>query len=133
MLSNGHRTAFSGSETLTGLCASRHSRIRVTKSGESQFAEGMVASGNCFALLGVSVILGRTIAETDDQPPADPHVAVLSYGYWHRQFGADAAAIGQKIDLDGQPFTIIGVAPPGFIGLEPGAPAEVIVPLSGLG
>ncbi|HEY1337398.1 MAG TPA: permease prefix domain 1-containing protein, partial [Bryobacteraceae bacterium] len=53
MLNNGERTAFSASETLAGLCASRHSRVRVTRSGESQFAEGMFAGGNCFALLGV--------------------------------------------------------------------------------
>jgi predicted permease len=130
MLNNGERAAFSGSETLAGLCASRHSRIRVTRSGESQFAEGMFAGGNCFSLLGVGATLGRTITETDDQPSASAFVAVLSYGYWQRQFGADPSVIGQKIDLDSRPFTIAGVAPPGFIGLEPGAPADIIVPLT---
>jgi predicted permease len=130
MLNNGERAAFSGSETLAGLCASRHSRIRVTRSGESQFAEGMFAGGNCFSLLGVGAALGRTITETDDQPAANAFVAVLSYGYWQRQFGGDPSVIGQNIDLDGQPFTIAGVAPPGFIGLEPGAPADLIVPLT---
>jgi hypothetical protein len=68
MLNNGERAAFSSSETLVGLCASRHSRIRITRSGESQFAEGMFAGGNCFSLLGVGTTLGRTITETDDQP-----------------------------------------------------------------
>ena len=130
MLGNGDRAAFSGSETLAGLCASRHSRIRVTRSGESQFAEGMFAGGNCFALLGVGAALGRTITETDDQLSVDSPVAVLSYGYWQRQFGADPRVIGQSIDLDGRAFTIAGVAPPGFIGLEPGAPADLIVPLT---
>jgi hypothetical protein len=61
---------------------------------------------------------------------ANAFVAVLSYGYWQRQFGADPGVIGQNIDLDGQPFTIAGVAPPGFIGLEPGAPADIILPLT---
>src|SRR5215471_1263832 len=88
MLNNGERAAFGGSETLAGLCASRHSRIRITRSGESQFAEGMFAGGNCFALLGVGPALGRTITEADDQPAAKAFVAVLSYGYWQRQFGA---------------------------------------------
>jgi predicted permease len=133
MLRNGDRAAFGTSETLAGLCASRHSRIRVTKSGESQFAEGMLAGGNCFALLGVRAALGRTITETDDRPSADGLVAILSCGYWQRHFGADPAVIGQNIDLDGRPFTIIGVMPPGFTGLEPGAPADVIVPLASLG
>ena len=130
MLTNGDREAFSTSETLAGLCASRHSRIRVTRLGESQFAEGMFAGGNCFALLGVGTAIGRTITEADDQPSAPALVAVLSYGYWQRKFGAGPSVIGQKIDLDGQLFTIAGVAPPGFIGLEPGAPAEIIVPLT---
>ena len=130
MLNNAERAAFSGSETLVGLCASRHSRIRVTRSGESQFAEGMFAGGNCFALLGVGAALGRTITETDDQQSADALVAVLGYGYWQRRFGADPSVIGQNIDLDGRPFTIAGVTPPGFMGLEPGAPADVIVPLT---
>ncbi len=130
MLTNGDREVLSGSETLAGLCASRHSRLRVTRSGESQFAEGMFAGGNCFALLGVGAALGRTITETDDQPSADALVAVLSYGYWQRQFGADPSVIGQSLDLDGRRFTIAGVAPPGFIGLEPGAPADIIVPLT---
>src|SRR5262249_55555253 len=93
------------------------------------FAEGMLAGGNCFALLGVGAALGRTIAETDDQLSADA-VAVLSYGYWQRQFRADPSVLGQKIDLDGRTFTIAGVAPPGFIGLEPGAPADLILPLT---
>jgi len=130
MLNNGERAAFSDSETLAGLCASRHSRVRVTRAGESRFAEGMFAGGNCFSLLGVGAALGRTITETDDQPSPNAFVAVLSYGYWQRQFGADPGVIGQNIDLDGQPFIIAGVAPPGFIGLEPGAPADVIVPLT---
>jgi predicted permease len=133
MLSNADRAAFSGSQTLSGLCASRHSRIRVTRSGESQFAEGMLASGNCFTLLGVSSILGRAITEADDQTSSDASVAVLSYNYWQRQFNHDPSVIGQSLDLEGHPFVIIGVAPPGFIGLEPGDPVDIFVPLSSLG
>ena len=60
-------------------------------------------------------------------------MAVLSYGYWQRQFGADPSAIGQTITLQDRPFTIIGVAPRGFIGLEPGRPVDIIVPLASQG
>jgi hypothetical protein len=49
-------------------------------------------------------------------------VAVLSYHYWKRRFGMERSAIGQSISLSGTPFTIIGVAPPEFFGLEVGEP-----------
>jgi predicted permease len=133
MLGNAHREALAGSETLVGLCASRHSRLRATVSGEPQFIEGMLASGNCFSLLGVSAVLGQMIAEEDDQPSAAQPVAVLSYGYWQRQFGGDQHAIGRTITLQDQSFTIAGVAPQGFIGLEPGKAADIFVPLNTLG
>ena len=131
MLNNGQREAFAGSETLVGLCASRHSILRINASGESQLADAMLASGNCFSLLGISSALGRMITESDDQ--ARQPVAVLSYGYWQRQFGADPRAVGQTVNLQDRPFTIVGVAPRGFIGLEPGRRADIIVPLNSQG
>jgi len=133
MLSNRQREAFAGSETLADLCASRHSRLRATTSGEPEIVEAMLASGNCFSLLGVSAILGRMITEADDQPSAAQLVAVLSYGYWERHFGGERSALGKTVILQDRPFTIIGVAPRGFIGLEPGIPADIIVPLNAQG
>jgi predicted permease len=131
MLNNRQREAFAASETLAGLCASRHSILRAGMSGESQFVEAMLVSGNCFSLLGISSALGRMIAEADDQ--AADAVAVLSHGYWQRQFGADPSAIGQTVTLQDRPFTIVGVAPREFVGLEPGRPADIIVPLNSQG
>lgn len=132
MLSNRQRQAFAGSETLEGLCASRHSRVTAVASGESRIVEAMLAGGNCFSLLGVSARTGRMIAEADDQPGAEG-AAVLSYGYWQRQFGADPGVVGRAITLQDKPFTIVGVAPKGFIGLEPGAPVDVIASINSLG
>ena len=114
MLGNRHREAFAESETLVGLCASRHSRLRATMSGESHFVEGMLAGGNCFSLLGVSAVLGRVITEADDQSAGLR--GGIEHRYWQRQFGANPNAIGQTITLQDRPFTIIGVAPHGFIG-----------------
>ncbi len=129
-LSLRYRDALSDSETLEGLCASRHWRVRVTRSEESKLAEGMLAEGNCFSLLGVSAALGRMTTDADDQSSGGALVAVLSYGYWQREFGADPSVIGQTIELQGRLFTVIGVAPRGFTGLEPGTPADIIVPLA---
>jgi len=130
MLGNRHREALAGSETLVGLCASRHSQIRATAAGDSQFVDGMLASGNCFSLLGVSAIRGRMITEADDQPSAGQPVAVLSYRYWQSRFGADENIIGQSITVEDRPFAIVGVAPRGFMGLEPGKSADIILPLN---
>lgn len=127
MLSSRQREAFAASETLSGLCASRHWRVRVTRSGEAQLVETMLAAGNCFSLLGISAAAGRMFSEADDQ--AGDLVAVLSYSYWQRVFGGDSGIVGQTIDVQGRPFTIIGVTARRFTGLEPGTPAEIIVPL----
>src|SRR5262249_28855827 len=56
-------------------------------------------------------------------------VAVISYTYWQRRLGGSAAAIGRKILIDGTPFTIVGVTPPGFFGLQVGDAPEVSVPI----
>jgi putative ABC transport system permease protein len=86
-------------------------------------------SGGYFALLGVHAIRGRLFGEEDDRPPAGNPVAVLAYGFWQRSFGGDAAALGSRIELDGRPFTVIGVLPAGFTGDEL-EPLEVWVPLN---
>jgi predicted permease len=132
MLSNRDRQALASSETLSGLCASRHQPLRTTLSGGAQLVEGMLVSGNCFSVLGVSAVLGRMTSEADDEPSSQP-TAVLSYGFWRRQFGGERGVIGRTLTLQGRPFTIIGVAPPAFTGLEPGRPAQVYAPLSTLG
>src|SRR5262249_9491936 len=62
---------------------------------------------------GVKPQLGRLFAAPDDQASAAP-TAVISHGLWRDKFGGDAAVIGKTISLDGNPFTVIGVAPPGF-------------------
>ncbi len=56
-------------------------------------------------------------------------MAVLSYGFWQRKFGADAAVIGNTIALNGTPYTIIGVTPPEFFGVRVGRPDAITVPI----
>jgi putative ABC transport system permease protein len=75
--------------------------------------QAAVVSANWFSILGVSVERGRAFAPDEDRPQA-PHVAILSDALWRSRFGANPAAIGRAIDLDGTPYTVIGVAPPRF-------------------
>ena len=67
----------------------------------------------------------------DDQPSGGPdgRVAVISYRFWQRHFGGAADAIGRSLTLDGVPFTVIGVTPPAFFGMEVGRTFDVIAPL----
>jgi predicted permease len=91
--------------------------------------EGQLVSGGYFGLLGVNPILGRAIGVEDDQTPNGHRVAMLSYGYWERRFGRDAGIVGSTIHLLDTPFTVIGVTPPEFFGVEIGAAPDIFVPL----
>jgi putative ABC transport system permease protein len=99
--------------------------------GETQFVEGMWADGGYFDALGVHAALGRTFSPTDDQRGGGPDgpVTVISYGYWQRHFGAAVDVIGRSVQLNSVRFTIVGVMPPEFFGLEVGRTFDFIVPL----
>lgn len=87
---------------------------------------GNVVSANYFELVGTYPFLGRGFVPEEDLPGANP-VAVLSYGFWQEQFGGQTNVLGHTLDLDGNKFEIIGVMPPGFVGL--GSPRfQFIIP-----
>ena len=85
-----------------------------------------LVSANYFALTGVRVSLGRLLREDDRD-----HVVVLSHGFWRARLAADPAAVGSTIVLNGTPFTVVGVAAPGFAGTEP-LVADCWIPLETL-
>jgi predicted permease len=72
-------------------------------------------TGNYFLTLGVGAFAGRVITPADDKPSAPP-VAVLSHHAWQSAYGGDASIVGSTLVLNGHPFSVIGVAPPGFFG-----------------
>ena len=72
-------------------------------------------SGNYFSTLGVGAYLGRPFAESDDRLGAPP-VLVLSYVAWETEFGRDPGIVGATVSVQKHPFTVAGVAPPGFFG-----------------
>jgi putative ABC transport system permease protein len=91
--------------------------------------QGQLVSGNYFALLGVSPIVGRSIGPDDDRVPNGHPVAMLSHGYWERRFARDASIAGRTIRLSGTPFTIVGVTPREFFGVDVGTAPDVFMPL----
>ncbi len=93
-------------------------------------AGGMLVSGGYFALLGVRPALGRLLAPADEPRVGEAPVVVLSYAYWRNELGADPGVLGQTLTVNGQPLTIVGVAPAGFFGTVWGRRPRVFVPLS---
>jgi predicted permease len=72
-------------------------------------------TGNYFSTLGVGAFGGRVFTSDDDKPSASP-VAVISHQVWQTTYGADSSVVGSTFVVEGHPFTVIGVAPPGFFG-----------------
>jgi len=98
--------------------------------GESEQAFGMIVSGNYFDVLGVRPAHGRFFSPEEDATPGAHPVAVISHGTWRRRFGADPSAVGRQVRLNGQQFTIIGVAPKGFTSTFPFITPDLWVPLA---
>ena len=109
--------------------AANDSNVNIAVSGASESAHLQAVSGNFFAGLGVSPILGRALLPSDDSTSA-ASVAVVSYAFWRKHFGSDTNVDGKTITLNGQPITIVGVAPPEFFGILPGNPVDIYIPLS---
>ena len=105
--------------------------LTVQTGGQSTVAGGEMVSGNYFSVLGVSPVLGRGITEEDVKPGA-PNVAVISHRFWSREFGAERSAIGRMIAINGLPFTIVGVAPPAFFGVDPAMPPDIWISMRDL-
>jgi len=103
--------------------------IEVGRGDEARSEPVMLASGDYFTALGVRPAAGRLIGTDDDRESAAQPVAVLSWEYYQRAYSGDATrSLGQSVVLNGHSYTIIGVAPKGFIGIDANAPS-IWVPL----
>ncbi|HXB74345.1 MAG TPA: ABC transporter permease [Candidatus Acidoferrales bacterium] len=120
-------------QSLEGAIAYRSLIMNAGINGSTERITGAMVSGNYFSVLGVQPVAGTLVGPEDDLKPgsggARGPVAVLSYAYWNRRFGGDAGVIGTRIDLNGAPFTIVGVARDGFSGTEVGQAPDVFGPM----
>jgi predicted permease len=119
-------------QVLDGAFAWSASGFNLADQGRRDQVTGAFASGDVFRVLGVKPVLGRTFTPADDVRGGGPDgaVAVISDGFWKARFGASQDVIGRKLSIDRTPFTIIGVLPPGFFGVDVGRVADIIVPLA---
>ena len=95
--------------------AARDNRPMIVTSGLPESIRGVLFTPNAFVHFGVPAMLGRTWTDADfPQPAAPPHIAVISYLFWSRHFNSDPGVIGKTIEVERQPYTILGVVPPRF-------------------
>jgi macrolide transport system ATP-binding/permease protein len=86
--------------------------------GQADHILSSFVSGNYFTMLGVKPFLGRLILPTEGKVAGADPVVVLGYDYWQRRFGGDRSVVGQSVSIDGHAFTVVGVAPQSFHGLN---------------
>jgi predicted permease len=108
--------------------AGRSQIIEFDTAGETERATRQYVSGNVFPVFGFQPALGRLLTRSDDVNPGGHPVAVISYNYWTRRFARDTSVLGKTFRLGTQSFEIVGVAPRGFTGTEPGRMTDVYIP-----
>src|SRR5579872_3701329 len=113
----------------SGLIATTWAQIGVQWRGQPELAEAELVSGNYFDVLRVQPALGRLFVPSDDVAQEASPVVVLSFDYWRRQFGSDPRILNQSISINGHPFSIIGVAQPGFHSVVGGDTPEIFAPM----
>ncbi len=95
------------------MAASTDSTYTLTGTSQPALIIAYSFSADYFRVLGVAPLLGRTFLPEEEQAGRN-HVTVLSYSFWQTRFGADRGLVGNTIHLDGAPYTVIGIMPPGF-------------------
>ena len=98
--------------------------LNITGGDHPQQVQGIHVSADYFALFGAPVVAGRTFTQAEDSPNGG-NVTVISYGLWKSRYGANPNAVGSTIQLDGQPYLIVGVVGRGFVT---DTPADLWVP-----
>jgi predicted permease len=118
-----------GNQVFAGVLARFPISFSMSWHDQTERVYGDLVSGNYFEVLGVHAAIGRTFTPDDDRTPGAHPVAVLSYGYWKRRFGADLGILNQTITLNAHSMTIVGIAQAGFQGVGVGEAPEVFVPM----
>src|ERR1700683_2662376 len=104
--------------------------LNIAAGGGPQPAPALVASGDLFRTLGVAPLIGRGLTPADDVRGggADGPVVVISDDFWRRRLDGSPSVIGSQLSIEGVPFTIVGVAPPSFRGVDVGQAFDITLP-----
>lgn len=113
----------------SGLIATDAAQVGVQWHNQPELVQAELVSGNYFDVLGVLPAAGRLFVASDDLVANANPVAVLSFAYWQRRFGADPNIVGQTISVNGFPFTVVGVAQQGFRSAVVGDTPGIFAPM----
>jgi len=102
-----------GTRSFESISAAMPWNANLTGAGEPERLRGMLVSADFFSTLGVSADRGRVFLREEEEPGRD-RVVVISHGLWQRRFGGAAGVVGSTLRLNGEPYEVIGVMPPGF-------------------
>src|SRR5215468_2105723 len=116
-------------EAFSGIFAWGNGDFYVGDGGDARRAKGLYVSGDFFSTLGVTPLQGRLFTTADDRRGCGNPGAVISYEFWQSYLGGANSAIGSPLRIQDRLFTVIGVTPPGFFGLEVGQGFDVALPL----
>jgi len=115
---------------LSGIFAWADESFDMSSDGEYRGGAGLWVSGDFFPVLGVRPMLGRVFTRSDDYRGCGlAPGAVVSYGFWQRQFGGDPSIVGRKVSVNKERIEVIGVTPQGFFGLEVGRTFDIALPI----
>src|SRR5215813_2703556 len=117
-------------QSFSGITIYTFSPVSMTINGQPDQYFSNLVSGNFFDVLGVHAALGRTFRPEEDRELGAGPVIVLNYGFWQRKFAGDRNVIGQNVLVNGQGYTIIGVAPNGFQGTNIIGGPDMWIPMS---
>jgi predicted permease len=115
-------------DVFSGIFAYGGGRFNLAAGGEARYAQGNFVAGQFFETLGLHPMLGRNLSPADDKRGC-AGTAVLSYGFWQKEYGGRADVVGKTISLDNHPFEILGVIEPGFTGVDVGNAKDLYIPL----
>ena len=115
--------------SLDGAAAWTKTDMSISTGGEATSVYGNLVTGNFFSVLGVRPELGRFFTPDEDRTPLSAPVIVVSHSFWEMRLGSDSSVVGQVVKVNGNPYTLIGVAPPGFRGAFTPLKVEAWVPL----
>jgi predicted permease len=118
------------SDVLSGLAASGIMPFHMSAGERNERVWGAVVSGNYFSVLGLKPARGRFIESEEDRVGKAQPVVVLGHGFWQRRFGGNEGIVGQTVLLNRITFTVVGIAPAGFSGMDTGLVQDMWIPIT---